>query len=45
MDIQDIKLLFAYNDWANKRIMAMAAQVSPEQLMMPSAMSRVWQTL
>lgn len=37
MDIQDIKLLFAYNDWANKRIMAMAAHVSPEQLMMPSA--------
>ncbi len=38
MDIQDIQLLFAYNDWANKRILAKAEQVSEDQLRMPSAL-------
>lgn len=38
MDIQDIQLLFAYNDWANKRILAKAEQVSEDQLRMPSGL-------
>ena len=36
MNIKDIQLLFAYNDWANKRILAKAEQVSEDQLRMPS---------
>ena len=47
MNIEDIKLLLEYNDWANKRILAMAEQVSPEELMMPSAIGfcgTVWFT-
>lgn len=35
MKIQDIQLLFEYNDWANQQILAMAEQVSLEQLTMP----------
>ena len=31
MNIEDIRLLYAYNDWANARIMAAAAQVTAEQ--------------
>ena len=32
MNRDDIKLLFHYNDWANKRILAAAEGVTPEQL-------------
>lgn len=32
MKVEDIKLYYEYNDWANNRILDAAAQVSPEQL-------------
>ncbi len=32
MKIEDIKLLYRYNDWANKRILAAADRVTAEQL-------------
>ena len=31
MNIQDIKLIYEYNYWANKKILAASASVSPEQ--------------
>jgi uncharacterized damage-inducible protein DinB len=31
MKIEDIKLLYDYNDWADERILAACARVSPEQ--------------
>src|SRR5215207_7121875 len=36
MNIADIKLMYEYNDWANKLILATAEQVSPEQLKLPT---------
>ncbi len=39
MKIDDIKLMYEYNDWANQRILSTAAQVSQEQLMMPTSFS------
>ena len=32
MKVEDIKLYYAYNEWANKRILDAAERVSPEQL-------------
>ncbi|MEQ8673882.1 MAG: DinB family protein [Aggregatilineales bacterium] len=43
MTTDDIKLLYEYNYWANKRILSMAEQVSPAQLMMPTTFS--WDSL
>ncbi len=39
MNIEDVKLMYEYNYWANKRIFDMAEQVSTEQLMKPNAFS------
>ncbi len=36
MTVDDIKLLFEYNDWATERVFDSAGQVAPEQLMAPS---------
>lgn len=36
MNINEIKLLFQYNDWANERILDMAENVSIEQLTAPN---------
>ena len=32
MKVEDIKLYYAYNEWANKRILGAVERVSPEQL-------------
>jgi uncharacterized damage-inducible protein DinB len=39
MNIADMKLLYEYNDWANKRILLMAEQVTVEQLSLPTRFS------
>lgn len=36
MKTRDIQLLFQYNDWANKRILASAEKVTLEQLTLPN---------
>ena len=36
MKIRDIQLLFQYNDWANKRILASAEKVALEQFTLPN---------
>ena len=36
MNTTDIRLLFAYNDWANQRVMDHAAQLSSEQYYAPA---------
>ncbi len=36
MNYADLELLFKYNDWANDRILAMADNVSTEQLIAPN---------
>ncbi len=36
MNTTDIRLLFAYNDWANQRVMDQAAQLSSEQYLAPA---------
>ena len=38
MKVEDIKLLYAYNEWANQRILDRAAQVTPEQFVQPNEM-------
>ena len=37
MKAEDIKLLYAYNEWANNRILDAAEKVAPEQLRAPNA--------
>ena len=37
MQIDEIKLLYAYNDWADARILAACARVSPEQYAAPTS--------
>jgi uncharacterized damage-inducible protein DinB len=37
MNKQDIQLLYKYNDWANKRILDAAAQVTAEQFLAPAS--------
>jgi len=37
MNLDEIKLLLDYDDWADRRIMAACARVSPEQFLAPSA--------
>ena len=36
MRVEDIKLYYDYNDWANNRILNAAKRVSPEQLTAPN---------
>src|SRR5512143_2012001 len=36
MKIDEIKLLYDYNDWADARLLAACARVSPEQYAAPS---------
>lgn len=36
MKVEDIKLYYAYNDWANQRILDAAQKASPEQLAAPN---------
>ena len=38
MRVEDIKLYYAYNEWANNRILDAAEQVSAEQLVAPNAL-------
>jgi uncharacterized damage-inducible protein DinB len=40
MKIDEIKLLFDYNDWADGRILAACARVSPEQYAAPGSYGR-----
>jgi uncharacterized damage-inducible protein DinB len=40
MKINEIKLLFDYNDWADGRILAACARVSPEQYATPGSYGR-----
>jgi uncharacterized damage-inducible protein DinB len=37
MNKQDIQLLYKYNSWANKRILAAAAQVTEEEFLAPAS--------
>ena len=37
MKIDEIKLMYAYNDWADERILAACARVSPEQYAAPTS--------
>lgn len=39
MNVQDIRLFFQYNDWANQHILAAAKQVTPEQFVAPTSNS------
>jgi uncharacterized damage-inducible protein DinB len=39
MNLSDIQLLYDYNDWANRRILARSAQVTPEQFTVPTSHS------
>lgn len=43
MNIEDIKLLYAYNTWANKLILSHAAKLTAEQLHQPTSFS--WENL
>jgi uncharacterized damage-inducible protein DinB len=36
MNIADIQLMYDYNDWANKKLLAQAALVTPEQFIAPT---------
>ena len=38
MKVAEIKLLYAYNEWANLRILDSAARVTPEQFVQPNDM-------
>ncbi len=40
MKIDEIKLLYDYNDWADARILATCARVSPEQYAAPASYGR-----
>ena len=40
MKIDEIKLLYEYNDWADARILAACARVSPEQYAAPASYGR-----
>ena len=40
MNIDEIKLLYDYNDWADERILAACARVSPEQYAAPASYGR-----
>ena len=40
MNVDEIKLLYAYNDWADTRLLEACAKVSPEQYAAPSAYGR-----
>jgi uncharacterized damage-inducible protein DinB len=40
MKIDEIKLLYDYNDWADARILAACAKVSPEQYVAPDSYGR-----
>ena len=38
MKVEDIQLLYAYNEWANRRLLDRAAQVTPQQFVQPNEM-------
>src|SRR5512138_3195128 len=40
MKIDEIKLLYGYNDWADTRLLAACARVSPEQYATPNSYGR-----
>ena len=40
MKIDEIKLLYDYNDWADGRILSACARVSPEQYAAPASYGR-----
>ena len=40
MKIDEIKLLYDYNDWADARILAGCARVTPEQYAAPASYGR-----
>ena len=37
MNIDEVKLLYAFNDWVDARILAACARVSPEQYAAPTS--------
>jgi uncharacterized damage-inducible protein DinB len=39
MKLQDVQLMYEYNDWANHRLLEKAANVTPEQFVAPSSHS------
>ena len=39
MNVDDMKLIYEYNDWANHRILDTAEQVTPEQFVAPTSFS------
>lgn len=39
MNVQDIRDMYDYNYWANRRLLAMAEKVTPEQFIAPSSHS------
>lgn len=42
MNIDEIKLLYDYNDWADARILAACARVTPEQYVAPTPCGTGW---
>src|SRR5574341_1314391 len=45
MKIDEIKLLYDYNDWANAHLLAACARVTPEQYAAPTSCGNGWGTL
>lgn len=45
MKIDEIKLLYHYNDWANTRILTACTRVSPEQYVAPTTCGTGWGSL
>lgn len=45
MKVDEIKLLYDYNDWANQRILATCARVTPEQYTAPTTCGNGWNSL
>ena len=45
MKVDEIKQLYDYNDWANARILAGCAMLSPEQYAAPTAYGNGWAAL
>ena len=45
MRIDEIKLLYDYNDWANAHLRAACARVTPAQYAAPTACGNGWETL
>src|ERR1041385_3452607 len=45
MKVDEIKLLYDYNDWVNARLMASCARLTPEQYAAPTTCGNGWETL